>query len=105
MVRWPYLRAFSLGLLSTAAIMIVGTGAARGDSLVVPHEGISPLAITIDGDDIVYVVDLFSGLTHKYDLDLNHLGTMPSPGGTETMSGITWNPITNRLYWMRAPGW
>lgn len=73
------------------------------------HLGDLPFAVTVaetDGD--VIVVDLYSGLFHKYDkVDISAVITSASlvgPFGSATYTGIEWYPPDNKLYWVVDDG-
>ncbi len=66
----------------------------------VAHEGVAGLAITIDSDDVIYVADLFSGITYTYSIDLVPLDSFGSPGGTGVHSGLAYNPETDTLFYV-----
>ena len=61
------------------------------------HLGASPLGIC-DAEDVLYVVDLVTGNTYTYDLTLANTGTLPSPGGTNQMTGIAYDGTD--LFWV-----
>ena len=67
----------------------------------VPHVGQAPLGCTVaDIDETVYVIDLFSGTAYTYDLALNPIGSLASPSGAVTHTGIAWYPTDDSLYWV-----
>jgi hypothetical protein len=63
----------------------------------------APLGITMSSDGLIYVADLFAGLTEVFDVDLTSQGTIPNPviaGGVTT--GVAYNPGTETLWFMNV---
>ncbi|MGE3166342.1 MAG: dockerin type I repeat-containing protein [Planctomycetota bacterium] len=87
---------------------------------VTPHNGEDALAITVvespsfvggdpaDDAGLVYVVDLDSGVTHRYTKELVLVNTIATPfddcgpaaNQPCTTTGLAWNSTTDTLFWM-----
>ena len=68
-----------------------------------PAEG-SPLGITMAPDGTVWVADLYSGVTQRYDQDLQPTGTVNDPIGPRDLvnatSGIAYDTVNDTLWWL-----
>lgn len=59
----------------------------------------TPWGITVvESSSRVYVSDLDTGTTSRFDLGLGFIDTIPSPAPGVT--GVTWRPASNTLYWV-----
>ncbi len=62
----------------------------------------SPLGITMNASGDIWVADISSGETVRYDQDLNIIETVSSPTGTAVTGGIAWDSQNNTLWWLNS---
>lgn len=82
--------------------VVVGRGRLLG-STVIGGGNADALAITVvESLDQVFVVDLSSGTTYRYNKDLTSAGTISSPFGMATTPAIAWDSDNDLLYWLNG---
>ncbi len=62
----------------------------------------SPLGITMNTNGDIWVADISSGETVRYDDQLNVIETISHPTGTATTTGVAWDSQNGTLWWLNA---
>lgn len=85
--------------------VVSGRGRRLGDPAIVNGGNADMLAITIVESltpALVYVADLNSGQTYRFEKDLSSTTAISSPFGMATTSGLAWNSDADNLFWINA---